>query len=588
MGPAASSSRHSNSFCPARKLKSLFSLLQLSRFRYKDYFTPLCLSVQMSDEPSLPPLPAVSWDEQSQSFSNNPRKRGRNNNYQAGNSSPLRFNSSDPAIFSSDDDPGLDNYVEGRPKKRYVGTWFQQRPATDGDAPNTLLQQRKRTLTRDYDSGVFLGSDVTTDGEDVLDGLEMLIPPRLPYQDNRIRLSQAEMAARQKIEDCLDRGNESVDLWSMGLEELSNDTIERLGQIASIPVVAKDVAFLPKEPELKLFLSLNRLSHLPGNIFDLTHLTVLSLRGNLLTKLPPVIYKLRNLKQLNLSQNHFSYLPAEFLDLMQPGGKLRDLALFVNPFILPEGCTESRADGEIPTEESEDKTSLRPAPRTAHRYIGRVDGSKIPRYLTQWLGRSPVQFSDSRGQVLSDFQLPLESETRSVLPVEVSSDQFGLAVSYSPRASTSFRKQETRPSAVPSLVEMALQSCYRSSQLRVLESYIPEGPVHLQKLLQRASTQKDMGGLTCSNCRKTLVVPPMEWIEWRELRTSTIMSRREQNVTDVITKPFTNDVSEMAVPFLHRACSWNCGPKDLEKNKRWSLPEGYVSVEQVGPEAEIE
>lgn len=566
--------------CRCHSMYLRFSLLQLSRFRYKDYFTPLCLSVQMSDEPSLPPLPAVSWDEQSQSFSNNPRKRGRNNN-QAGNSSPLRFNSSDPAIFSSDDDPGLDNYVEGRPKKRYVGTWFQQRPATDGDASNTLLQQRKRILTRDYDSGVFLGSDVTTDGEDLLDGLEMPVPPRLPYLDKRIPLSQAEMAARRKIEDCLDRGNESVDLWSMGLEELSNDTIERLGQIASIPVVAKDVAFLPKEPELKLFLSLNRLSYLPGNIFDLTHLTVLSLRGNLLTELPPVIYKLRNLKQLNLSQNHFMYLPAEFLDLMQPGGKLRDLALFVNPFILPEGCTESMADDE-------DKTSLRPAPRTAHRYIGRVDGSKIPRYLTQWLGRSPVQFSDSRGQVLSDFELSVESETSPVLPVEVSSDQFGLAASYSPRASTSFRKQEARPSVVPSLVEMVLQSCYRSSQLRGLEAYIPEGPVHLQRLLQRASSQKDMGGLVCSNCRKTLVVPPMEWIEWRELRTSTIMPRPEQNVTDVITKPFTNDVSEMPVPFLHRACSWNCGPKDLEKNQRWSLPEGYVSVEQVGPEAEIE
>lgn len=558
-----------------------FSLLQLSRFRDEDYSTPLSLSIQMSDDLSLPPLPAVSWDEQSQSFSKRSRKRGRNN-YQAGNSSPLRFNSSDPAIFSSDDDPGLDNYVEGRPKKRYVGTWFQQRPATDADAPNALLQQRKRTLTRDYDSGVFLGSDVTTDSEDVLDGLEMPVLPRLPHLDKRIPLSQAEMAARQKIEECLDRGNESVDLWSMGLEQLSNDTVERLGQIASIPVVAKDVAFLPKEPELRLFLSLNRLSNLPGNIFDLTHLTVLSLRGNLLAELPPAICKLRNLKQLNLSQNHFLALPAEFLDLMQPGGKLRDLALFVNPFILPEGCTKSKADGE-------DETSLSPGPRTAHRYIGQVDGSKIPRYLTQWLGRSPVQISDSRGEVLSDFELLLESETRTTLPVEVSSDQFGLAASYAPRAaSMGFRKQETKPSGVPSLLEMALRACYRSSQIRGLEAYIPEGPAHLRELLQRASTQKDMGGLTCSKCRKTLVVPPMEWIEWRELRTSTIMHRPEQDVTDVVTKPFTNDVREMPVPFLHRACSWNCGPKDLEKNRRWFLPEGYVSVEQVGPEAEIE
>ncbi|UKZ72005.1 uncharacterized protein TrAtP1_012942 [Trichoderma atroviride] len=237
----------------------------------------------MSDEPSLPQLPAVSWDEQYQSFSFNPRKRGRNN-YQTGYSSPLLFNSSDPAVFSSDDDPGLDNYVEGRPKKRYVGTWFQQHPATDGNAPNTL-QQTRRTLTRDYDSGVFLGSDVTTDadcGSD-LDCLKIPSRPRL----QPIRLSYAEMAARRKIEDCIDRGVESVDLWSMGLEELSDGTIERLGQVANIPDVAKDVAFVPREPELKLFLALNRLSRLPGSLFDLTHLVVLSLRGNQLTELPP-------------------------------------------------------------------------------------------------------------------------------------------------------------------------------------------------------------------------------------------------------------------------------------------------------------
>jgi hypothetical protein len=438
-------------------------------------------------------------------------------------------------------------------------------------------------LTRDFDSGVFLGSDAT-DGEDLMEGLEAPALPRLPLLEKRSvsRLSQAEMLARQKIQDCLDKGNESVDLWSMDLEEISNDTIDRLGQIACIPVVAKDVAFVQREPELKLFLSLNKLSQIPGTLFDITNITVLSLRGNLLTELPPAISKLRNLKQLNLSQNHFQHLPAEFLDLFKPGGKLRELALFVNPFVQPEARTG-------PIVEDEDETSLRPTPRTAHRYARAVDASKIPRYLTQWLGRTPLQFSDSNGQILSEFRLPLTAElSKSVLPVAVSSDKFGLSVSFSPRSSINLRKKETRPSVVPSLVEIALQTCYRSSQLRDLESYIPDGLSHLQRLLQRASSQKDIGGLTCSTCRKTIVVPPIEWIEWRELRISTVMARPEQGAIDVITKPYTNNVSEMAVPFLHRACSWRCGPKDLEKNKKWSLPEGHLSVEEVGPEAELE
>ncbi|KAM0476381.1 hypothetical protein ACHAPX_006292 [Trichoderma viride] len=527
----------------------------------------------MSDEPSLPPLPAVSWDKQSQSFSFRSRKRGRSN-HQAGDSSPLLFNSSDPAVFSSDDDPGLDNYVEGRPKKRYVGTWFQQRLATD-DAPNTLLQQTKRTLTRDYDSGVFLGSDGTTDTDcgDHLNGLKLPARPR-PHP---IRLSQAEMAARQKIEDCLEKCNESVDLWSMGLEELSDGAVERLSQIVNIPNVTKDVAFMPREPELKVFLSLNRLSRLPGSIFDVTNLVVLSLRGNQLTELPPAICKLRNLTQLNLSHNNISHLPAELLDLLQLGRKLSDLTLLANPFIRPQGCIESL----VPKVEGNAETFSCPGPNLTHRYERPIEASEVPRYLTRWLGRSPVQFCDSRGQVLSDFHTALDSEI-SVLPVEVSSNKIGLAATYSPQASTRLRGQETKPSAVPSLLEMALRSCYRSSQLPDLEFYIPEAPDHLQKLLRRASLQKDMGGLVCSNCRKTLIMPPMQWVEWRELRTS-LLRRNAREEYEVHTSPYTKDASEIAVPFLYRACSWNCGPKDLEKDKGWNMPEGCKTVRSIRP-----
>ncbi|KAL7948525.1 hypothetical protein V8C42DRAFT_253726 [Trichoderma barbatum] len=537
----------------------------------------------MSEEPSLPRLPAVSWDEQSQSFSNQPRKRYRSS--RTGNpSSPLNFNSSDPAVFSSDDDPGLDNYVEGRHKRRYVGSWFQQQLETPDSASIddvTLAPiQTKRSLTRDFDSGVFLGSDAT-DGEDLMDGLDLPILPRLPQLGTRPvpQLSQAEIQARAKIQDCLDSGIETVDLWSMGLENLSDDTVERLGQIACIPVVAKDVAFVQKEPELKLFLSLNKLTRVPGSLFDITHLTVLSLRGNQLTELPSAISKLSNLKQLNISQNYLKHLPAEFLDLFKVGGKLRELSLFVNPFLQPE---QHRAQSAA---DDGDQNLLRPAPYVTRRFKWVFDHDIIPRYLTRWLGRSPLQISDSNGQILSEFRLPSSEDSETHVPVAVSSDRFGLSVSVSPRSSLNLRKGAARPSVVPSLVEIALQSCYGSSQLRDLEAYIPEGLSHLRKLVQRASVQKDNGGVTCSTCQKTLVVPRIEWIEWREICRGSVFPRSTHNTTDLITRPFTKDETEMAVPFLYRACSWRCGPKDSEKNQWWSMPTKPEGVEEKGPEA---
>ncbi len=115
----------------------------------------------MADEPTLPRHPAVSWDVQKQTISRS-GKHGRHDD-----APPLISTSSDPAVFSSDDDPALDNYAQGRRKKKlYVGAWYAQQPATAG-APSSDLSQHqpghhsKRTLERQLDSGVWMGSDGT-------------------------------------------------------------------------------------------------------------------------------------------------------------------------------------------------------------------------------------------------------------------------------------------------------------------------------------------------------------------------------------------------------------------------------------------
>lgn len=520
----------------------------------------------MSEEPSLPWLPDGSWYVPCSPYSDRPAKRSRLSRA-AGDAPPLSFNSSDPAVFSSDDDPGLDNYVEGRRKNRYVGSWFQQRLAssdsTFGEGPVDIPRQTKRTLKRDFDSGVYLGSDAT-DGEDLMEGLDK--PPQL---ERRLapQMKLAEKEARDMIQKCLDNGGETVDFWCLGLEELSDETIELLAQVSCIPVVTRDVAFVQREPELQLFMAMNHLTRVPSRLFDLTFLTALSFRGNQLTELPAAISQLHNLKQLNLSQNRLNYLPAEFLDLLIPGGKLLQLSLFVNPFWQPERKARLRGPNQsLPA----------PFPDMRHKYRRILRDDEITPFSTLWLGRSPLQWSDSNGRVISDFQFVRGKEPagRAELPVEAVNDRAEhLSVTRPPPSSLNSHNPDTRPSAVPSLIELALRSCLRSSQLRDLESYIPDDFSPLKKLVQQASSQKETGRVTCSGCRRTIVVPSFSWIEFRELRTYIIDTRWGDQVSELLSKPFTSNREESVVPFLHRACSWRCRPRDAVHNDTfWTFP----------------
>jgi hypothetical protein len=180
-------------------------------------------SSAMSDEPSLPRMPPSRAADAI--FGPN-RKRvrlfdGNGNGSGSGSGSHhlsahalLLNNSSDPAVFSSDDDPALDNYAlpdptgtgDGsrvRKKKRYVGAWFAQHPAsTDStfDEDVSLPEQRarephdrepqtmtlpllsspvrprpsknRRTFERQFDSGVWMGKEGIAEGDEDQDESE--------------------------------------------------------------------------------------------------------------------------------------------------------------------------------------------------------------------------------------------------------------------------------------------------------------------------------------------------------------------------------------------------------------------------------
>jgi hypothetical protein len=162
-------------------------------------------SFKMADELSLPQL---AWNPATESFSNDrPRKRARLS------SPPV---SSDPALFSSDDDPSAENYTHGRRKQKYRGPWYRQQPASDQEGHETR-KKSKRTFERQFDSGVWLGSD-GTDVDEATEGLQSINKTwNLPVRPSRTTQTRdeppsPEVLARGQIELCLEDGNESIDL----------------------------------------------------------------------------------------------------------------------------------------------------------------------------------------------------------------------------------------------------------------------------------------------------------------------------------------------------------------------------------------
>lgn len=136
--------------------------------------------------------------------------------------------SSDPALFSSDDDPSADNYLRVRRKKQFRGPWYSQVPASEGnsqenlqenqDGGNGIGKKQDRKFERKYDSGVFMGSD-GTDLDEVLDVIERknisILPVREMWNAPKvpsIERAREERWAEEQIHKCLEDGDESIDL----------------------------------------------------------------------------------------------------------------------------------------------------------------------------------------------------------------------------------------------------------------------------------------------------------------------------------------------------------------------------------------
>jgi Leucine Rich repeats (2 copies) len=307
----------------------------------------------MEQEVDLPPLPVlVPQDETPPTLSDlQPRRKRPRAEYDL-------TTSSDPALFSSDDRaPSADNYVSKRRKEQWRGTWWGEK--VEGPSPSRA-NAGKRKFTRNIDSGVWMGSEGTDTSfedeflEDLRSGSNQATEPDLPSaigeqvvaaknNDGAIRAHIDEPELRERlsrqireestrrpslcarvdaiIDRCLEVGDENVDLSTMSLDNVSNDSLRRLRSltrhttIQDIPPSQQDT-YAPIEAALRLFLSNNAISTFPSAILNLSNLRALSLRNNKLTKIPANLAKLTHLETLHVGGNKLQYLPFELFRLL--------------------------------------------------------------------------------------------------------------------------------------------------------------------------------------------------------------------------------------------------------------------------------
>ncbi|OTA93183.1 hypothetical protein M434DRAFT_40095, partial [Hypoxylon sp. CO27-5] len=504
-----------------------------------------------AEEPTLPKLPTVSWDFETQTFANT-RKRARDGQP----SLPVFANSSDPAVFSSDDDPGVENYAQGRHrKKRYVGSWFQQHPTSSDSTFSEIsrpLPKTRRTFKRQLDSGVWMGSDNSVDTEDdTTSDIKLPTEPKLQLKHARpaIVISPSEATAREVIQRAIDTGSQVIDLSYSGIENISNATISQLSILDATPLIDESFPFEPKERRIEVYLSNNPLLRVPGALFSLEHLTVLSLRNTEIIELPPSIGKMRNLETLNLSLARLRCLPWELLDLMRFPSKLRTLNIHPSPFYLPDKFAAKK------DQNAEDGFVVQPE------WLDSESEMDNAIWDVRTFARSPVQYHDGRGHIISKFQLPqsrpIGSPSNSTITIET--EDLSSPPTPPPALGRSKRHQSApsgKQSRVLSLSELALRSCARAGRLRELQDCLPENaPPHLVSLVEqiadRSEQNADSGELPCSVCGRRVLIPMAQWIEWCSVAHF-----------DPATKTWATKASGEAeyIPFLRRGCSWGCLP----------------------------
>ncbi|KAL8913549.1 MAG: hypothetical protein Q9171_001631 [Xanthocarpia ochracea] len=399
-----------------------------------------------------------------------------------------------------------------------------------------IRNRSKRQFMRNLDSGVWMESDAELEDEgeglvkddqvqpETLSTLASIIVedpgsfdgPVSPYWDvqpvSTKAFWRAQEAAAEHISSCIDHGTEIVDLSNFGLSKLQESTLEPLRfLVAEHRMPHPDTYGQPFEtfiPNLELYLANNFLPRLPGQLFKLHDLTVLSLRHNNLTEIPSAICNLVNLRELNVSNNRLRWLPNEIQHLLQKSLKI--WRFHPNPFIEP-------------APESGNQDLLSSATLSTKPAFFRIDGT---------LARDSVPSPTTASTYHPNGPLRPNPTNQASLD---------------------------HSHKVPSLFETSLRACYKLPELSQLPYLVPDdAPKTLVPSLKRTWTLKQEGGQHCTMCNSLYIIPRTEWIEWRQLPAE---SAYERSLNDFMMELGVElELVSSMVPLIRRGCSWSCVP----------------------------
>lgn len=294
----------------------------------------------------------------------------------------------------------------------------------------------------------------------------------------------------------------------MQLQQIRTPTLRPLQYHTRQPKHDYTLRYQPLAPALRLYLSNNLLDDVPGEVFLLQNLDVLSLRSNNLTDVLPPIGKLTKLRELNLGSNQLNWLPWE---LLQPilSQSLKKFMLYPNPFIRPVPSTWNW---------------------NPHGKASIANNCQV--------ASTRIAFLDINGSSHRNSWPPAPSSLPEHWPEPAGDSEF-----LGPPT-------EDRASSAPSLLEIALRACYKSPQLSQLPFLLPHDcPAHLTELVKKTFRLKEAGGQTCSVCKREYIVPRTEWVEWWYCESvGSTLSNRDRVLAQ----------NRGPVPFLRRGCSWSC------------------------------
>jgi Leucine-rich repeat (LRR) protein len=493
--------------------------------------------------------------------------------------------SSDPLF--SDDNLGAEDrsQYEGPKQKRMLKMpWWKLE----------MRSQQDKEPIIGKDSGVFMGSDASMEDGSV-DGASFEGSCDLPSTPRTVRPTHSvantpvikngpEQRAIRVIEDCVENGNERIDLAGFNLTSISSAMIKPLHHLIRQTHIAdaeppSEHEFRALTPSLKLFLSGNNITRLPSEFFGLENLTVLSLRGNLITSIPPTISRLRRLQELNISCNRIERLPWQLLDLYENDCKI---VTRPNPLIHPRLSeydvkaleAQCRSDAQTKRYESQridrvllyEQLDLHPheaakmklltlkasSDETLSTYdemrkecrqlgilglhnelqlrIALAQGrhNMQPRRVgheNQWplifVASSAVQQLQKSGMVTRTGG---SGATSSISSLTHNDSVVSFDSSPFPSDHDIIAPSPTTSSSGPhSLLELALQSLQNHMFPAQQEALIPDAPPRIQNALQLSLQGLTNGNKTCSTCHRTLIIPWARWVEfWSLGRTASL------------------------------------------------------------------